>query len=74
MMPIEMWWWVEPLFYTSFLWFVIIGVIAALIECQTGEIGWPAILMLVIAVAPMVVCMASVVVWFVINILVLIWR
>ena len=74
MMPIKMWWWAEPLFYTSFLWLVIIGVIAGLIEYQTGETGWPAILMLVIAVAPMVVCMASVVVWFVINILALIWR
>lgn len=74
MMPIEMWWWAEPLFYTGFLWLVIIGIIAGLIEAKTGEIGWPAILTLVIAVAPMVVCMASVVVWFVANILILIWR
>ena len=73
-MPIELWWWVEPLFYTSFLWLVIIGIIAGMIEAKTGEIGWPAILTLVIAVAPMVFCMASLVVWFVANILILIWR
>ena len=74
MMPIEMWWWAEHPFYTSFFWFVIIGVIAGLIKYHTGKTGWPAILMLVIAVMPMVVCMASVVVWFVTNSLVLIWR
>ena len=67
-MPIELWWWLKPLYQTSILWLILFGGIAGLTKSKSGEI------LAVIAIAPLAVCIASSIMWFLMNVLIWIWR
>lgn len=74
-MPIELWWWLEPLFETGLLTMIIFGFLCYLlneVDGMTANIIRN--ISLLLAVAPWVIASLSVIVWFVINILILIWR
>ena len=73
-MPIELWWWVPPLFETGLLSLVVFAIIATLVDKMFPQ-SWilPAIIAF-IAITPWLVCCASVVIWLITNILILIWR
>lgn len=72
-MPIEFWWWIVPLFMTDIIFMIIaLAVIWIIDKFNPASIfidilGW-------LALAPLAVCGLSVVVWFVTNLLILIWR
>lgn len=72
-MPIELWWWVEPLFDTGFLTIMLAAVIAHLVDKNTSSTVIPAIVA-AIGIAPWIICGCSVLVWFVTNVLIIIWR
>lgn len=72
-MPIELWWWVAPLFLTGWIIFIFFVFASAVADKACNNYWVPAVLV-AIAIAPWVVCAVSVVVWFVTNILILIWR
>lgn len=69
---IELWWWVKPLFYTGFITLMVIGVPA----CWMDHVGYYRIsfVMAIVAVAPYVVTILSVLVWLLSNVMILIWR
>lgn len=72
-MPIEFWWWVEPLFFTGYLTIIVLGILGMLIDK-----AWPGNLfsyvLAVLAIAPWLICFLAVVVWLLTNILIIIWR
>lgn len=72
-MPIELWWWVEPLFDTGFLTIMLAAVIAHVVDKNTSSTVIPAIVV-AIGIAPWIICVCSVLVWFVTNVLIIIWR
>lgn len=72
-MPIELWWWVEPLYLTGFLAMFVLIPIAVLIDKVKPYNIFSAFLA-VIAIAPPAASGLSLVVWLIINALVFIWR
>lgn len=72
-MPIKFWWWIVPLFMTDIIFMIIaLAVIWIIDKFNPASIfidilAW-------IALAPLVVCGLSVAVWFITNLLILIWR
>lgn len=72
-MPIELWWWIEPLFKTSFLFIVLFGGLAVIISEFTFKDTVPLVLVL-IATIPFLITGISVFAWLLINFLVFIWR
>lgn len=72
-MPIEFWWWIEPLWLTGFLMLLVFTPLAALFDKAMPHKRISDIFA-VLAILPFVVSAASVVVWLVINALILIWR
>ena len=73
-MPIEFWWWIEPLWLTGFLTLIIFGTIGAIRE-KINPYGNPISgILAALAVGPWCICALSVIAWLVINALVLIWR
>ena len=72
-MPIEFWWWIVPLFMTDVIFVIIAFAVVKVIELFNPASIFIDILAW-IALAPLVVCGLSVVVWFVTNVLILIWR
>ena len=71
-MPIGLWWWIEPLFETGIVTLILFTPFAVLFE-KTGR---PSLATFVafMAVAPLVFVPLNVVLWFVTNILIMIWR
>lgn len=72
-MPIELWWWVKPLFETGYLTLIVFCVIGTLLEKLIPDNKITPILA-VFAIAPWVIAPLSVVVWLLTNILIMIWR
>ena len=72
-MPIEFWWWIVPLFMTDII-FVIIATLVILIIDKFNPASIFIEIFTGLALAPLAVCGLSVVVWFVTNLLILIWR
>lgn len=72
-MPIELWWWVEPLVKTGFLTILILGIPGLMLEERRPGKPLPTILM-VLALVPFAICACSAIVWMLTNILILIWR
>lgn len=72
-MPIELWWWVEPLFYTGLLTLFVVGVPSIWLADAMPRSRLPELLM-VLAIAPLVVCFGIVIVWLLTNALIVIWR
>ena len=72
-MPIELWWWVVPLFLTGWLTLLTFGIAAILIDAAYPD-SICSYLFAIIACLPWVICAATVVVWLIVNILILIWR
>ena len=70
-MPIELWWWVKPLFETGFFTLVLLGPIAA---WMGNRAYWIGLVLACIAVAPYVVTIVSALVWLLCNVMLLIWR
>ena len=71
-MLIELWWWVEPLYQTSilmFLWFI---AIAALLNTVFPKRDFPAIVA-VIGIIPLIITILICIIWFLINISIIIW-
>lgn len=72
-MAIELWWWVEKLFYTGWLALLILGPISIWVD--NAKPGSTVDLVLVIlAIAPFAICAVTVAVWLLTNILIVIWR
>ena len=72
-MPIKLWWWVEPLYETGFFTLIIGVVLAMLIDKVSGDTPIPAILS-ALSILPWLIRLGSVIVWFVTNMMILIWR
>ena len=72
-MPIEFWWWIVPLFMTDVIFMIIAFAVVRVIELFNPASIFIDILAWIV-LAPLVVCGLSVVVWFVTNLLILIWR
>ena len=71
-MPIEIWWWMKPLFYTGWLTLIVLGLASiGLDKVKPGNFA--SIIMIVLAVAPWLACFGAFLVWLVANILILIW-
>lgn len=74
-MPIEFWWWIEPLWLTGFLTVVIFGTIGAIREkIKPSYKDIVSDILAALAIGPWCICALSVIAWLVINALVLIWR
>ena len=72
-MPIELWWWVMPLYYTGFLTLLTFGIAAILIDkAHTDSVC--SLIFAIIACLPWAICAVTVVGWLITNILILIWR
>ena len=72
-MPIELWWWVEPMFYTGLLTLFVVGVPSLWLDDAMPR-SWLPELLAVLAIAPLVICLGSVIVWLLTNALIVIWR
>ncbi len=72
-MPIEFWWWIEPLWLTGYLALVIFGILSLLLDKAKPD-SLISNICAIIAFLPWVVSAASVIVWLIINALILIWR
>lgn len=71
-MAIELWWWIKPLFETGLVTLLVIGVPAiwmARVGCYRISV-----IMAIVAVAPYVVTILSVLVWLLGNVMISIWR
>lgn len=75
-MPIELWWWIKPLFLTGFVIVIIVVPLAIWIDNKSAK-RWVAKVtevMILVASLPWIVCSACVVTWVLSNIFILIWR
>ena len=72
-MPIELWWWVIPLWFTGYLTAVVFGAAAYLLDTVIPDTPVP-IICAIIAVMPWVICALAGVVWLIANALIVIWR
>lgn len=74
-MPVEFWWWIEPLWLTGFLTVVIFGTIGAIREkIKHSYEDIVSDILMALAIGPWCICALSVIAWLAINVLVLIWR
>ena len=72
-MPIELWWWVEPLVDTGCVTCIVGAVVAIMVGVITNK--WAlAMILLLISVSPLVVGLFSAFVWRFVCIMILIWR
>lgn len=72
-MPIELWWWVGPLFFTGFLVAIICILVGYILErIWPGNIA--TVIIAVVGILPWAVCAVSILVWLIANILIIIWR
>lgn len=72
-MPIELWWWVSPLCGTGLITLFVFGGLAILID-KMKPYNMVSDIFAWIAVTPWLISIPSTVVWFLINVLILIWR
>lgn len=71
-MPIELWWFVEPLFETGIVTLMLFTPVAVLFDkMQRQSLAAFAVIM---AVLPLVFVTLCVVVWLATNVLIVIWR
>lgn len=76
-MPIEMFWWVEPLWRTGML---MLPISAAIIAClskwvhRKKAVTIAAYVLAILGFLPIVACVCIVVGWLLVNAFVLIWR
>jgi hypothetical protein len=72
-MPIELWPWAGKLFYTGWLTLMILGPIGIWVDnAKPGS--KVALVLAILAIAPIAIFAVTVAVWIVTNILIMIWR
>lgn len=72
-MPIELWWWVEPLFETGFLTLVTLTVAGLLLDQVIPHSPIPMVIACA-GILPWVICVLAFFGWLITNVLILIWR
>ena len=72
-MPIEFWWWIEPMFNTGFVTLFVCAIIAVLIE-KAFPYNSVSMFFAVLTIVPWLISALSVAVWLLVNVLILIWR
>ena len=72
-MPIELWWWVKPLFETGILTLLIFG-IATILVGKVRPDSICSFIFAIIGILPWAICAITVAAWLITNILILIWR
>lgn len=71
-MAVELWWWVKPLWYTGYLTLMIFGIAAGVADKLSNSDRISTILS-GIAFVPWVICIISIAIWFITNLLISIW-
>jgi hypothetical protein len=72
-MPIELGWWVLPMFKTGVIFIFLLGLPALLLEDAKPD-NLISTVLLWFAVSPLLVSVFFLIVWFLANVLIIIWR
>lgn len=69
----ELWWFLEPLFYTAFVILLIGGIIALIVDKATDGQGFAAPIIVTISAIPLIITILLAALWLVIWLLWAIW-
>lgn len=69
----ELWWFLEPLFYTAFVILLIGGIIALIVDKATDGQGFAAPIIVTISAIPLIITILLAALWLVVWIFWVIW-
>ena len=71
-MPIKLWWWVEPLFYTGLFHLLIFSIVTILVDKILPD-SLAAFILAACAIVPFLIAVIATLIWIIVNGYVLMW-